>query len=79
MFGLEKLFKPKTDFKSLVQQGAVIVDVRTATEFAGGHINGAKNVSLDKVPQRIKELQQLNKPVITCCHSGARSAVAIHR
>lgn len=76
MFGLEKLFKPKPDYKLLVQQGAIIVDVRSAGEFAGGHVKGAKNISLELVNSRLKELQQLKKPVITCCRSGVRSAMA---
>lgn len=28
----------KVDFKELVRQGAVILDVRSKSEFAGGHI-----------------------------------------
>lgn len=76
MFGLERFFKPKNDLKLLVQQGAIVVDVRSAAEFAGGHVNGARNISLELVKSRTKELQQLNKPVITCCLSGARSAMA---
>jgi phage shock protein E len=76
MFGLEKLFKPTTDYKLLVQQGAIIIDVRSAAEFAGGHVSGARNISLDQLNSRIKELQKLNTPIVTCCQSGARSAMA---
>lgn len=76
MFGLEKFFKSKTDYPLLLQQGAVIIDVRTAAEYAGGHITGARNISLDQLSSRVKELQKLNKPIITCCQSGARSAMA---
>ena len=76
MFGFEKLFGPRTDFKSLVNKGAVIIDVRSAAEFATGHITGSTNINVDLMSNRIKELQQLKKPVITCCRSGGRSAVA---
>ncbi len=76
MFGLEKLFKPKTDYKLLLQQGAIVIDVRSAAEYAGGHVTGARNISLDQLNSRVKELQKLNKPIITCCQSGARSAMA---
>jgi len=76
MFGLDKLFKSKTDYRSIMKNGAVLIDVRTAAEFAEGHIPGSKNICLDQINGRIKEIQQFNKPVITCCRSGARSAVA---
>ena len=76
MFGLKSLFGPKNNFKSLVQRGAVIVDVRGATEIAGGHIACAKNISLELIPLNIKELKKLNTAIITCCRSGARSAIA---
>ena len=76
MFGLEKLFAPKTDYKALLQQGAIIVDVRSAAEFAGGHVKDARNIGLEQVNAQAAALKKLNKPVITCCRSGARSAMA---
>jgi len=76
MFGLKKLFKPKSNLRILVSTGAVIIDVRSPTEFAGGHIKNAKNISLDSIPASVKELKKLNKTIITCCRSGARSAIA---
>jgi rhodanese-related sulfurtransferase len=76
MFGLEKLFGPKTDFKSLVNSGAVIIDVRSAAEFVTGQIAGSKNINVDLMSNRIKGLKQLKRPVITCCRSGGRSTMA---
>ncbi len=38
--------KNKTDFKSLVDNGALIVDVRSPQEFASGHIDGSVNMPL---------------------------------
>jgi phage shock protein E len=76
MFGLEKLFGPKTDYKALVKNGAVIIDVRTAAEYNSGHIKNARNISVELVQSRTKELQKLGKPVITCCASGTRSGMA---
>ena len=76
MFGLEKLFKPTTGYKSLLQEGAIVIDVRSAAELDGGHVSGARNICLDQLNSRLKELQKLNTPIITCCQSGARSAMA---
>ena len=75
---IKKLFGvgSNVDYKALLSQGAVIVDVRTAGEFRGGHIKGAINIPLDEVKSRTAELKKKNKPVITCCRSGNRSGVA---
>lgn len=74
---LSKLFKtsPKADFAELVKNGAQIVDVRTKGEFASGHIKGSLNIPLQSLPQNLGKLKK-NKPVITCCASGMRSASA---
>lgn len=34
-------FGPKTDYAELVKQGAIILDVRSKGEYAGGHIKGS--------------------------------------
>ena len=64
------------NYKELVNQGAVIVDVRTKSEYNTGHITGSKNMPLDSIRTKINELKKLNKPVITVCRSGARSGMA---
>ena len=76
MFGLEKFFTNKIDFKKLATEGAVILDVRTPVEFADGHIKAAVNIPLDGLKNSLGELKKKNKTVITCCRSGARSAIA---
>ncbi len=69
---------PKTDFKQLFEEGAVIVDVRSPGEFASGHIDGSINIPLDKVKNKVKDLKKMNKPIITCCLSGGRSGAAMN-
>lgn len=73
---LSKLFGPKTDYKALVQNGAVIVDVRTAGEYKSGHIKGSLNIPVDEIKNKTGELKKKGKPVITCCASGMRSGMA---
>ncbi len=63
------------DFKELVKNGAQIIDVRTPAEYNGGHIKGSKNIPLQSLNQNLGKINK-NKPVITCCASGARSATA---
>lgn len=66
---------PATDFAALVKQGAQIIDVRTPAEFSSGHIRGSVNIPLDRLPQQLAKISK-QKPVITCCASGMRSASA---
>ena len=76
MLGLEKLFGKKTDFRKLMEAGAIIIDVRTKGEYAEGHIKGSRNIPLDQIGTVIKDLKNKKKPVITCCRSGMRSGMA---
>ncbi len=67
---------PEPDYASLVNEGALILDVRTAREYASGHIKGSVNIPVDKLSPTHKDLKNKNRAVITCCASGARSAAA---
>lgn len=58
------------------EKRAVIIDVRSQGEFAGGHIKGAKNIPLNEIGNKINDIKKLNKPVIACCASGMRSSQA---
>ncbi len=74
---LKKIFGGSTiNYKELVTNGAIIVDVRTSGEFKAGHIPGSKNFPLDNIRTKVADLKKLNKPVITVCRSGARSGMA---
>jgi rhodanese-related sulfurtransferase len=66
---------PKTDYAALMKNGAVIIDVRTKGEYLGGHIKGAVNIPLDSLRSNLSKIKK-DKPVITCCASGMRSASA---
>jgi len=69
-------FGPKTDFAELVNQGAIILDVRSKGEYAGGHIKGSINIPVDQLSGDLNKLKDKNKVIITCCASGMRSASA---
>ena len=53
-------FGPKVDFAELVKQGAVIVDVRTPGEYAGGHIKGSMNIPLQSLSGQDRKSTRLN-------------------
>ena len=69
-------FGPAVNYAELIKQGATIVDVRSKGEFAGGHIKGSINISVDTLSNNLAKLKDKNKPIITCCASGMRSASA---
>lgn len=69
-------FGPKEDYAALVKQGAIILDVRSKGEYAGGHIKGSINIPVNTLSQNLNALKDKNKPIITCCASGMRSASA---
>jgi phage shock protein E len=62
--------------QEFIEKGAVIIDVRSPGEFAGGHIKGSKNIPLNEIGAKIDEIKKQNKPVIACCASGMRSSQA---
>ncbi len=68
-------FRPSADYKSLLNNGAQIIDVRTPGEYAAGHIKGSVNIALQNLQTNLSKIKK-DKPVITCCASGMRSASA---
>lgn len=55
----------------------VVIDVRTAEEFAAGHIEGALNIDHQVIGQRIGMTGVAKEDeVILYCRSGRRSAIA---
>lgn len=71
MFGAKK-----RQVEEYLKNGARILDVRTQREWDGGHIENATHIPFDDLKNRVDEVRQLDKPIITCCASGVRSAKA---
>lgn len=77
MFGIfKKLFGQEVPWDELKVQRAVIIDVRSPAEFKQGHVRGAVNIPLEKIPHNLKKIKKYGRPVITCCASGRRSGMA---
>ncbi len=61
----------------LIDNGALVIDVRTAGEFSGGHIEGAMNIPYDRIARELPAVEaDKSRPVIVYCRSGARAAAA---
>jgi phage shock protein E len=66
---------PKVDLGEVIANGAVIIDVRTTGEYAGGHLKNSVNIPLQALSSQMSKLKK-DKPIITCCASGMRSGSA---
>ena len=60
-----------------LENGALVIDVRSSAEYNSGHLPNAINLPLDKIeialPRRVKDKSQL---LLLHCQSGMRSGVA---
>jgi rhodanese-related sulfurtransferase len=54
----------------------VILDVRTASEYDSGHLEGAINIPVEALSGRLSELNQ-NDELLVYCRSGNRSTTAV--
>lgn len=78
MFGLfQNRFASKDDaaLRTAIQNGALLVDVRTASEFAAGSVKGAVNIPLDRIPMELHKFKSKGA-VVVFCRSGGRSSQA---
>ena len=65
-----------SEVRRLVEQGAVIIDVREENEFAAGAVKGAKNIPLSQFRERMHEIPK-DVPVYVHCRSAQRSYNAV--
>jgi phage shock protein E len=74
---IKKIFGlvPAVNYMELVQQGAVILDVRSPSEYKQGHVKKSVNIPLNELSNHIAKLKK-DTVIITCCASGMRSASA---
>lgn len=73
--GVMKQFRIE-DINRLSQDGSVtLLDVRTAGEYASGHVKGFRLIPVDELRERLDEIDR-DKPVYIMCQSGLRSYIA---
>lgn len=63
--------------RQAIQNGAVIIDVRTASEYDTGRIPGSVNIPVDRIAVNIPRIKHMERPIVCCCSSGARSSKAV--
>lgn len=59
------------------REDAIMVDVREAAEYAGGHIPNSRHIPLSQFGKRLPELEKFKeRAIIVNCASGNRSSSA---
>ena len=53
--------------QELIKNGAVIIDVRTPAEYRGGNVAGSKNIPLNEIQSKEKEIMKNKNGVVFCC------------
>lgn len=75
-FGLFGGGNSGASIEEYLNEGAIVIDVRTVEEFQSGHVDGSKNIVLNSIPAKVEEIKAMNKKIIAVCRSGARSGQA---
>jgi len=66
------------DVVRLMNQGALLLDVRSAEDFAAGHIRGARSVPAEQLTGIVDSLKRYkDKPVIVYCEQGDSASGAM--
>ena len=76
---LSEALKPKNPDIAweLINNGALIIDVRTPEEFAKGHLDKSKNIPLPFIVAAAKKMEiPKSKSIVMYCRSGRRSGLA---
>jgi len=61
--------------KDALKKGAIIIDVRTATEYDQGRVPESINIPVDRIAASTERIKGM-KRVVFCCESGTRSGTA---
>lgn len=65
--------------KKIMEGKAILLDVRTHEEYAGYHIPGAINISVEELDHMIPIIEAWDRPVITYSGDDNRSALVANR
>jgi phage shock protein E len=70
-----KFKKVKAKIPQYLEQGALVVDVRSPLEYNSASAPGSLNIPLNQIQTRANELDPA-KVILICCASGTRSGIA---
>ena len=76
----KRLTVQSTDSPLINVDGAVIIDVRSPTEFASRHVQNAINLPIDTITEAdVLKHASKDQPIILYCQSGGRASMARRR
>ncbi|MCB0715474.1 MAG: rhodanese-like domain-containing protein [Chitinophagaceae bacterium] len=67
----------KNTVQKALENGAVIIDVRTVNEYDRGRIPESLNIPVNLIDTNIERIKGMERPVVCCCESGMRSGKAV--
>jgi rhodanese-related sulfurtransferase len=64
----------------LMNQGALVLDLRPAEQYAAGHISGARQLTAEQLPKAADTFKRFReKPVVVYCDAGSLGASAVKK
>jgi rhodanese-related sulfurtransferase len=75
LFGVTDINEALKEVKSA--DGAILVDVRNADEYASGRVPGAINIAVDRILDIKSVVSSKDAPIYTYCLTGRRSGRAV--
>lgn len=76
LFGMFSQKDTANKIQEYLNNGAIVLDVRTLAEWNEGHIESSKHIVLNTIPENLNEIKSFEKPIIAVCKSGGRSQSA---
>lgn len=68
-----------SDAVKLINNDAVVIDLRNAEAYSRGHIVGARSVPADELSAKLDSLEPFkSKPIVTVCDAGMASTRAVN-
>ncbi|HEV8503954.1 MAG TPA: rhodanese-like domain-containing protein [Chitinophagaceae bacterium] len=59
--------------KEALRRGAIIIDIRTASEFDRGKVRDSINIPIDRININLKRIVQMKGPIIICSNSDSEN------
>ncbi len=68
------------DAVKLINNDAVVIDIRSAEAFARGHIVNAKNIPSDELEAKIDQLKKYKStPIVAVCDAGVTTTAVVNK
>ncbi len=63
----------------LINNDAVVIDLRNVDTFSKGHIVGARNIPSDELDAKMNDLESIkSKPIVAVCDAGVTATKAVN-